>query len=84
MIPFGLKNVGATYQRTVNSVFGNQCSRNVEAYIDDMVIKANTDDHTIDLHKNFVNLCQNKMKLNPSKCAFGVTSGKFLGFMVSE
>ena len=84
-MPFGLKNVRATYQRLVNQMFSNQIGRNVEVYVDDMLIKSKEEvDHLDDLKETFNTLGQYSMKLNPSKCAFGVSSGKFLGFMVSQ
>ena len=83
-MPFGLKNVGATYQRLVNKMFSNQIGRNMEMYVDDMLVKSKEElTHLNDLRETFATLRQYQMKLNPSKCAFGVTSGKFLGFMVS-
>ena len=85
VMPFGLKNAGATYQRLVNSMFKSQIGRNVEVYVDDMLTKsAKKADHVKDLAETFAVLNEYGMKLNPSKCAFGVASGKFLGFMVSE
>ena len=84
-MPFGLKNVGATYQRLMNKMFQNQIRRNVEVYIDDMLVKMkNKANHLEDLEETFETLRQYRMKLNPSKCVFGVSSGKFLGFMVSQ
>ena len=83
-MPFGLKNVEATYQRLVNKMFNNQIGRNMEVYVDDMLIKSKEElTHLNDLRETFATLRQYQMKLNPSKCAFGVASGKFLGFMVS-
>ena len=82
---FGLKNVGATYQRLVNEMFKKQIGRNVEVYVDDMLVKSRKEkDHLDDLKETFNTLRQYHMKLNPSKCAFGVSSGKFLGFIVSQ
>ena len=82
---FGLKNVGATYQRLVNHMFRPQIGRNVEVYVDDMLVKSQDEEtHLDDLQETFDTLRQYNMKLNPSKCAFGVSSGKFLGFMVSH
>jgi type VI protein secretion system component VasK len=82
---FGLKNAGATYQRLMNKMFRNQIGRNVEVYIDDMLVKTkNEANHLEDLEETFKTLRQYRMKLNPSKCVFGVSSGKFLGFMVSQ
>ena len=82
---FGLKNAGATYQRLMNKIFHNQIGRNVEVYIDNMLVKTkNEANHLDDLEETFKTLRQYRMKLNPSKCVFGVSSGKFLGFMVSQ
>ena len=84
MIPFGLKNAGATYQRLVNHMFHPQIGRNVEVYVDDMLVKSLDEErHVEDLQETFETLRRYKMKLNPSKCAFGVSSRKFLGFMIS-
>ena len=85
VMPFGLKNAGATYQRLVNHMFRPQIGRNVEVYVDDMLVKSiDEGSHLDDLQETFETLRRYKMKLNPSKCAFGVSSGKFLGFMVSQ
>ena len=84
-MPFGLKNVGATYQRLVNQMFNKQIGRNVKVYVDDMLIKSKEEeDHLNDLKEMFNTLRQYSMKLNPYKCAFGISSGKFLGFVVSQ
>ena len=85
VMPFGLKNAGATYQRLMNKMFTHQIGRNVQVYVDDMLVKSlREDDHLGDLQETFDTLQTYNMKLNPSKCAFGVTAGKFLGFMVSH
>ena len=85
VMPFGLKNAGVTYQRLVNQIFKKQIGRNVEVYVDDMLVKSRKEeDHLDDLRETFNTLRQYHMKLNPSKCAFGVSSGKFLGFIVSQ
>jgi hypothetical protein len=85
VMPFGLKNAGATYQRLVNRMFHDQIGRNVEVYVDDMLVKSKKDDdHLADLKETFQALRRYNMKLNPAKCVFGVSSGKFLGFMVSQ
>ena len=84
VMPFGLKNVGATYQRLVNHMFRPQIGRNVEVYVDDMLKSLDEERHLEDLQETFEMLKRYKMKLNPSKCAFGVLSRKFLGFMVSQ
>ena len=80
-----MKNAGATYQRLVNHMFRPHIGRNVEVYVDDMLVKSQVEEiHLDDLQETFDTLKQNNMKLNPSKCAFGVSSGKFLNFMVSH
>ena len=85
VMPFGLKNAGATYQRLVNHMLRPQIGRNVEVYVDDMLVKSlDEGKHLDDLRETFNTLRRYNMKLNPSKCAFGVASGKFLGFMVSH
>ena len=82
---FSLKNASATYRRLMNKNFAHQIGRNVEVYVDDMLVKSRREDnHLDDLKETFDTLCSYNMKLNPSKCAFGVTVGKFLGFMVSQ
>ena len=84
-MPFGLKNAGATYQRLVNHMFCPQIGRNVEVYVDDMLVKSlDEEKHLDDLQETFDILRRHQMKLNPSKYAFGVSLGKFLGFMVSQ
>jgi BarA-like signal transduction histidine kinase len=84
-MPFGLKNTGATYQKLVNKMFHDQIGRNVEVYVDDMLVKRKKDEnHLADLKETFQALRRYNMKLNPAKCVFGVSSGKFLGFMVLQ
>ena len=84
-MPFGLKNAGITYQRLVNHMFRPQIGQNVEVYVDDMLVKSlDEEKHLDDLQETFVTLRQYNMKLNPKKCAFGVSSGKFLRFMISH
>jgi len=85
MMPFGLKNARATYQRLVNKMFQNQIGRNIEVYVDDMMVKSiRATKHIEDFRETFQTLRKYKVKLNPMKCAFGVSFGKFLGFMVSQ
>ena len=85
VMPFGLKNASATYQRLMYKMFANQIETNVQVYVDDMLVKSRREDnHLEDLKETFDILCSYNMKLNPSKCAFGVMVGKFLGFMVSQ
>ena len=84
-MPFRLKNVGATYQMFVNKMFSKQIERNMEVYVDDMLVKSKEELACLDdLQETFATLRQYQMKLNPSKCVFKVASGKFLGFMVSQ
>ncbi|RVW67471.1 Retrovirus-related Pol polyprotein from transposon 17.6 [Vitis vinifera] len=84
-MPFGLKNAGATYQRLMTKIFKPMVGRTVEVYIDDIVVKSKTrEEHVLHLQEVFHLLRRYDMKLNPSKCAFGVSVGKFLGFMVSQ
>ena len=85
MMSFGLKNAGATYQRLTNKMFTHQIGRNVQVYVDDMLVKSLCEnDHLDDLQETFDTVRSYNMKLNLSKCVFGVTAGKFLGFMVSQ
>ena len=80
---FGLKN-RITYQRLVNKLFKQQIGKNVEVYVDDMLVKSQAaHDRIKDLAKTFEVLRRHNMKLNLSKCTFGVSKGKFLGFMVN-
>ena len=84
-MPFGLKNVGATYQRVATTLFHDMIHRNVEVYVDGMIVKSrNKVDHLVALQRFFERIMQFKLRLNPKKCTFGVTSGKLLGHIVSE
>jgi hypothetical protein len=84
-IVFRLKNGGATYQKCVHTVLEGQIGRNVEAYIDDIVVKSEkSGDLLDDLKETFDNLRKFKMMLDPKKCVFGVSSGKLLGYIVSS
>ena len=85
VMPFGLKNAGATYQRLVNRMFQKQIGATMEVYIDDMLVKSTTADlHISHLSEVFQILRNYNMKLNPAKCALGVSDGKFLGFIVNH
>ena len=82
-MPFGLKNTSATYQRLVNKVFVDQIGRNMEAYVDDMLVKSKSmSQHVAGLEETFSTLRRQGMRLDPSKYIFGVTSEKFLGFII--
>ncbi|XP_074271002.1 uncharacterized protein LOC141594921 [Silene latifolia] len=83
VMPFGLKNAGATYQRAMQKIFDDMLHDIVECYVDDLVVKSKKKvDHVKDLRTVFERLRKCKLKMNPLKCAFGVSSGKFLGFIV--
>ncbi|GKC18249.1 reverse transcriptase domain-containing protein [Tanacetum coccineum] len=83
-MPFGLKNAGATYQRLVDKAFQKQIGRNLEVYMDDLVIKSCTEQKVIrDIEETFKTLREINMKLNPKKCIFGMREGTFLGYKVN-
>ncbi|CAL1371054.1 unnamed protein product [Linum trigynum] len=84
-MPFGLKNAGATYQRMIDTVFAPHMGCNIEAYVDDLIVKTKGGgSHLEDLHETFEALRRNNLRLNPLKCAFGAEAGKFLGFMITK
>src|ERR1700731_3762635 len=84
-MPFGLKNAGTTYQRGMQMAFHDQIGRNIEAYVDDLVVKSKKKEDLIpDLLETFNSLRRNQIMLNPEKCSFGVDAGKLLGFLVSQ
>uniref|UniRef100_A0A2N9FK63 Reverse transcriptase n=1 Tax=Fagus sylvatica TaxID=28930 RepID=A0A2N9FK63_FAGSY len=83
VMPFGLKNAGATYQRTMTAMFHDMMHKEIEDYVDDIVVKSKKrEDHLRVLRKVFDRCRLYKLKMNPLKCAFGVSAGKFLGFLV--
>ena len=85
VMPFVLKNAGSTYQRMMTKMFDPQLGKNIKIYIDDMVVKSNLEsEHVNNLGNIFKILRRYKLRLNASKCYFGVRSGKFLGYMVSH
>jgi len=85
VMPFKLKNAKATYQRIVNKVFKELLGNTIEAYVDDMIVKIQEkESHVKKLAQVLEVFRQNKMRLNPTKCAFGVQSGKFLGYMITQ
>jgi hypothetical protein len=82
---FWIKNAGATYQRVVNLIFYELLGITVEVYIDDIVIKSiSLGYHLADLRLAFEKMCQYGLKMDPLKCAFGVSTGKFLAFIIHE
>ena len=84
MITFGLKNAGTTYQRTMNYIFHKLIGRIIEIYIDDVVKSKGYKEHLADLWETLECIRKHGIKMNPNKCAFGVSSGHFLAFMVHE
>jgi hypothetical protein len=83
VMPFGLKNAGATYQRPMTAMFHDMMHKEIEDYVDDIVVKSKKkEDHLRILRKVFDRCRLYKLKMNPLKCAFGVSAGKFLGFLV--
>ncbi|XP_070679188.1 uncharacterized protein [Malus domestica] len=85
VMPFGLKNTGATYQRAMNAIFHDLIGQNMEVYIDDIVVKSKTEEqHLEDLRQTLARMRIHKLKMNPKKCAFGVRAGNFLGFLVHQ
>ena len=84
-MPFGLKNAGSTYQRMMTKIFESQMGKNIEVYIDDMVVKSKIASEEIeDLTNIFEILRGHKLRLNAFKYSFGVGSGKFLSYMVTH
>ena len=85
VMPFGLKNTESTYQRMITRMFKLQLGKNIEIYIDDIVVKSKMiSEHVGDLRAIFEILRKYKLRLNASKCSFSVGSGKFLGYMVTH
>jgi hypothetical protein len=83
-MPFGLKNAGATYQRMMQNCLRSQIGHNIQVYIDDVVITMRKEESLIsNLVETFDNLNRYKLKLNLTKCSFGVSAGQLLGFLVS-
>ena len=85
VMPFGLKNAGSTYQHMMTKMCEPQLGKNVEVYINDMVVKSKlVSEHIMDLTSIFKILREHKLRLNASKCSFRLDSGKFLGYMVTH
>ena len=84
-MPFGLKNARSIYQRMLTKMFEPQLGKNIDVYIDDMVVKSKLEsEHFNDLVNIFGILRRHKLRLNAFKCSFGVRSGKFLRYMVTH
>ena len=85
VMPFGLKNASAKYRRAMTTLFHDMMPKEIEVYVDDMIVKSRTKvEHVEHLLKLFQHLRKYKLRLNPNKCTFGVRSSKLLGFIVSE
>jgi hypothetical protein len=85
VMTFGLKNDSATYQRAMNLIFHDLLEIMLEVYIDDVVVKLNSmDGHLADLRLALERMCRYGLKMNPLKCVFGVSAGKFLGFIIHK
>jgi len=85
VIPFGLKNVGATYQRAMNTIFYEHICKTVECYVDNIVVKSRAKgDHLADLKTVFDIMQAHQLKMNPAKSFLRVASSKFFGFVVTS
>ena len=85
VMPFDLKNAGSTYQKMMTRMFKPQLGKSIEVYVDNMVVKSKVvSEHVGDLKAIFDILRKHKLRLNASKCTFGVKFGKFLGYMVTH
>jgi hypothetical protein len=83
VMPFGLKNVGATDQRMLQNCLGSQIGRNIQVYIDVVITTRKEESLIDDLKETLDNLDRYKLKLNPTKYSFGVSAGQLLGFLIS-
>ncbi|KAJ0549759.1 putative nucleotidyltransferase, Ribonuclease H [Helianthus annuus] len=80
-----IRNAGATYQRLMNTVFGEDIGKTVEVYMDDLVIMSQDEETMLaNIQRTFDSLRSVNLKLNPTKCSFGMEEGKFLGFIVTK
>jgi len=85
VMPFGLKNVGPTYQCLMDKIFHELLGKTTEVYLDDMVVNSIKVEHqTSDLEAIFARVRRHDLRLHPEKCFFGVGRGKFLGFMITQ
>ena len=83
VMPFILKNVGATYQKAMNLIFHDLISKNLEVYIDDVFVKLiNFKQHLVGIEQSFMRMRKHSLKMNPTKCAFRVSASNFLGFLI--
>ena len=85
VMPFGLKNAGATYQRAMQYIFADMIHEELEDYVDDIIVKSRTRKSHLSILERVLQRCRTyKLRLNPRKCAFGVSSRQFLGFLVHQ
>ena len=85
VMPFGLKNVGATYQRAINTIFHDLIDKTMEVYINNVVVKFITvETHLSNLKQSFNKMRKHGLKMNPLKCAFGIYACSFLGFLMHK
>ena len=85
VMPFGLKNAGATYQRAMQFIFADMIHEEMEDYVDDIIVKSRTHGNHLAVLQKVLQRCRvYNLRLNPRKCAFGVTSGQFFGFLVHQ
>jgi len=85
VMPFGLKNAGATYQRAMMAIFHDMMHVHMEVYVDDVLVKSRTRQGHADVLRLVLQRAkEHQLKMNPKKCVFGVSSGKLLGFIVSK
>jgi len=81
--PFGLKNAGATYQRAMSTIFHSHLQKTVECYVDDIAIKSRDKNDLRNLKTMFDIMQAHQLKMNPTKSFLGISSGKFLGFIIT-
>jgi len=85
VMPFSLKNAGATYQHAMNAIFHEHIHKTIESYVNDIAVKSHDkDDHLADLKRVFDIMRAHQLMINPTKSFLGVASGKFLGFIVTS
>jgi hypothetical protein len=85
VMTFSMKNAITTYQRAMNLIFHDLLGIILEVYIDDVIVKSDSmDGHLADLRLALERMCRYMLKMNPLKCAFGMSAGKFLGFINHE
>lgn len=84
-MPFGLMDAGATFQRAMDEIFASRIGRNMEVFVYDIIVKSKDKaNHVVDLKESFETIWRDKMKLNPSKCSFGLSTRKLLGYLLTQ